>query len=316
MRKDKSLIVFFVVFVIAFVVAVYRVYVFWGGNKLGDWNYYVQACNHIPADHPVVPLMLHGVNFFVRNPDLTVLSFMVMGYTLMFALSFVVPFTFKYHVVASLASFFIVALTDYGYLTPSALKNIWAVNFLLVTLLFFPKIDFDGWRFKASTVAMSIVTFLTHTVPFFALFPVSLCHLIASRKNRKFYFAITSLFITALCVGLFLLPRLSKLNQVINAFFTNPTNIMLYNIRCVFVDTSTAMHVGIFLTAAVISALCFMYTRKFDPMLCGLFFTYAGLFFSGSPIHQAFSGRFHETGIPIIAIFYAYIVQGPSLRYK
>ena len=314
-------ILFFVVFTIAFVAAFYRVHVFWNEGEVkstpGDWNYYVQACNHIPVDHPVVPLMLRGINFFVRNPDLTILSLMVTGYTLMFALSFIVPFRFKYHLVASLLSFFIVASTEYKYLTPTALKNIWAINFLLVTLLLFPKIDTGRWHLKASTVAMSIVTFLTHTIPFFALLPVTLCHLINSEKNRKFYFATTSLLILAIFTGLFLLPqlnRLSKLNAVINAFITNPANVILYNIHFVFVDVSTALHVSIFQITIVISTLSFMHTRKFEPMLSGLFFTYTALFFLGPPTHQAFTGRFHETGIPIIAILYAYALT-TGLRF-
>lgn len=321
--KARLFILFFIVFITAFVVAFVRVYVFWDEGKLrpklGDWNYYVQACNHMPMDHPIVPLMLHTTNFFLRNPDLTVLSSMVLGYTLMFALSFTVPFTFKYHLVACLGSFFIVALADYRYLTPTALKNIWAVNFLLLTLLIFPKTENIKWQFKVSTVVITFVTFLTHTVSFFALFPVTLCHLTDSGKNRKFYFAIALLFMVTVCVGLFLLPqmnRLSKLNEVIGSFITNPVGIALYNIRRVLVDYRIATYLTVFLTAAIISTLSVAYTRKFDPMLYGLFFTYAGLFLLGSPLHQAFTGRFHETGIPIIGILFAYILTTEFQFYR
>lgn len=308
---------------LSFGIAVWRVNVWWGQARTqvyperGDWDYYVQSCNHIPLDHPIVPIALHSLNLLVNNPVLTVLSMMTLGYTAVFFSVYILTHLLGCHPIACVVGFLIVALSQ-GFLSPTALKNIWAVAFLMMSLILLSRLEKGGAKLKIATFFTFILTLFTHTIAVFALFPILLCYTAKSlqdRPNKHTKFFVTSLIIISVLImaGAFTpqLFRLGKLGNVASDFLNNPLHVVSYNLNYPLFHLENYVHFIIYLTAVAVGVVYFGYARRVDPMFFGLLLAYSGLFFLGSKL---FAGRLHSTGIALLGVLYAYTIT--TLFYR
>ena len=311
-----------IMLVLAVGLSVWKVNSFWQNAKnqvypeRGDWDYYVQACSHIPLDHPVVPVLLHSLNHFVNNPDLTVLSMMTLGYTIVFFSVYHLSRMRGCHPIACVVAFIIIPLSQ-GYLTPTALKNVWAVAFLLVSLMLLSRLEQNGRdlnprKLQITTFSAFVVTLLTHTIAVFALFPVLLCYTLKSLRDRtskhtKFFIISLTVISILIAIGAFTpqLFRLGKLGNLTSDFLSNPLSVTSYNVNRAFSHPENYTHFIIYLTAAIMGIAYFGDTRKFEPLFFGLLLAYSGLFFLGS---EPFADRLHSTGITFLGVLCAYVL--------
>lgn len=307
-----------VIFTLALILSLWRVSVWWMNVQThtyperGDFDYYVKACNHIPLDHPLIPGMLHTLNLIVQNPSLTVLYMIILGYTTVFFSVYILSYLRNCHPIGCFSAFILVGASA-SFLSPTALKNIWTLAFLLLSLIFLSMIGKASWKTQIITVFFFALTFLSHTIAIVTLLPILLCYVTWSIRHKiggytkflAFSFAAIFLLIVVGATTPYLFS-LFKLNIIIDDFLANPINVIVDNLRynvLVLSHPEVYVHSTIYLGSVLVGGGYFIYTRKFDPMFTGLLLAYSLLFFFGS---TPFAERLRSTGTALLAVLFAH----------
>jgi len=289
-----------VVIIISLIVAVARVEMFWQDAQhqvypdRGDYDFYLESCNNMPPhEHPVVPAILHIVNFVLRNPDASVLLLMMIAFASVSILVFSFTHLTTGNIYASLYSFFIMIISVPNFLSPTALKNIVGIAFLLLSLTLLQL--FIKTRCKkhlAFLVTSSVLTCLTHSLPIIGLLAVFAAYAFQWRKIVVLFGGLTLLFLATLA----LTGRLYKLELTLR--FLN-ISTLTYNLNRLSTTWIMAPYLALFLVTTGFGFIHQLWTKRFNPIFTGLDGSAIALLLCGLP---PFAGRLYVTTIPLLAV--------------
>lgn len=324
MKKPQLTII--LVAVTCLTVSVWHVHNFHNGlqpdlSGSGDYSFYLDCCLETPAQqHLIVPLLLQTLNIFFQSPTLTVYVVMVTGFSLTFFTTylFTIQITGKlYSGIIAVAITLIFSCVLHAFLSVTALKNLFAVTFLLISYLLLYKLKEDWSKPKLTLfLFFAFLTALTHSLPVFLLLQTLILHSFYTahtrRKQHVWLLSVPVLTIVALASCMWF-GRMGKLAEIVhNMVFNLPATFTL-NCVCAFLPYLAVFQWG--LLAFVVNL-----TRRRKPNLfyASLLLNAGTLLFLGekSFVHYSYSSRFHENLLPFLAVISGYITSGHWLEMK
>ena len=283
----------------------------------GDYRFYLKCCFSTPTqEHVIVPLFLRVLNIVLQNPQLTVLSMMVVSYFLVYFLTFLLTaqLTKRFYtglISVSIALGFGFLRGSGGFLSPTALKNRFAIIFLLISYFFLLKLKNKPTTTKlALFLTFAFLTALTHSLPIFLLLETLMVFLIyktynGEREKRVFLVAVPALAF-ATFVALTFSGKLIKFADLFQNFVFNLPATFILNCTFAYIP-----YIAIFQWALITFSISLAYKQKLNPFFVSLLLNAGTLMFLGtkSLTHYSYSSRFHENLLPFLAIILGYITS-------
>ena len=265
----------------------------------GDLDFYVNCTRYIPLDQPpVVPVLLFIFNLALANSILTVLSCMVFAYALIYYVMFQLAVTYTGSIIASVSMFFLVIYSDTT-LSPTALKNLFGVAFILLILLLLPSFMEGKRKESFAFIALSILALFVHSATSFLLLPIYFVYSLKNLKNHRLL-TVLGLFLIAVLLVSFT-PLSSKGWVVLSDFVRDPLTVFINNL--VF-------------NSLIIEQFCYS-TVLLSSIIMLLFLEHKELFISCAVVgllcyflpSVAYAGRMRETAMPFIGLLFAFEIK-------
>lgn len=301
---------FLSMFAYAVLLSVLRVQFYWSTQPWeGDFPFYVQCCTAIPSgEHLPVPVMLYSINLFVNNPVAVTLVVSGLGYTLMFLLVYLCGLQLTGNTLASVITYFCFAAMIPFFLTPTAIKNMYGLIFMLLSIMVLDK--YLKQRDTKLLVPLSLsvlLTAITHSIPIFPLTTIMLVNVVPSLRKNSLLLVLLS---AGSAVGMLMLEVLSKtvkLFDILRNFASTPLQVIILNIGKYTRPTPPyILHITV--TLFVIgSAIGFLRMHQnVHAMFVGLFLATSILLFIGD---VEYGERLLENAAPLVALIVGYCLN-------
>jgi len=294
----------------------------------GDYTFYLNCCTETPGQqHLVIPLLLRVVNTVLQYPTLTVYIMMVLGFFLTYFSIFLLSTRLSENIYSGVVSVATALIFGSGlniFLTATALKNLYGIVFLLLSLVLLLDLEkrFTGKKLGLFAVA-SVLTALTHSIPVFLLLQTLTVYYIYRiyKKQKKHVAAMLTIPLLTFIAftALFFSGRLAKFTDLLyNVTFNLPETVTL---NWVYAYTPYLLIYLWSIYAVLVSAVIAVAQHRkhsLDPFFVGLMLNAGTLMFLGekSLTHYSYSGRFHENLLAFISLLFGYIVSGKWLELK
>lgn len=268
----------------------------------GDFDFYLNATQQLPGEeHPVVPAMLFALNLVLRNPEVTALSLMVLGFSLIhFLVAWCVYNATRTEWLAAAAFTFALSATGsfpfWGFL----LKNVWAVVFSLACLTLILRVkDKPTVKILVAISTFAALTALSHSAPIWLLLEVLAVHAFHWTRNTeaKTRIVIPLLFCLLAASSVSVLAWTGRLRKLTNVFTLN-TSTLLSNVGYLWFNKGAAIMLLVAAATTILTCL----KRRCQPYLFGLLLAVSTAFFA--PPSLAVWNRLYATAIPLLLVFF------------
>lgn len=300
--------------------AIYRVMLYlWLQPNTGDFAFYVSCCTSIPSgEQPVVPLLLYAMNLLVRDPVTTVSIVMMMGYSITFILMYIVGKAIIGYPKGGLVSYAALMCLLPAYLTPTALKNIYGIIFMLVCIWSLYCISRPRGLYEPDDLTSEVLSIgvffisammigFTHSVPLFAIAAI----LFGFGLYRKSGFLLCAIITTLAIAYAIVYDRLYKILAYAGAATSgivstviDKLSFMLVANPLLFIAFLTVYAVGVYKAVKMDS------DALQKPMLVGIVIA-IGVLLAAGDLDAA--ERFTQNAMPLFALMAGYILM-PSNR--
>ncbi len=297
-------------FAYAVLLSVLRVQFYWSTQPwAGDFLFYVQCCTAIPSgEHLPVPVMLYSINLFVNNPITVTLFVSGLGYILVFLLVYLCALQLTGNTLASVIAYFCFATMIPFFLTPTAIKNMYGLIFMLLSIIVLDKYlkQYDTKLLVPLSLSV-LLTAITHSIPIFPLSIIMLVNVIPSLRKNSLLLVLLSAGSTVGMLMLGVLGKIVKLFDILRNFASTPLQMIVLNIgKYARYTPPYILHMTI--TLFVIgSGIGFLTMRQhLHAMFIGLFLATLTLLFIGD---IEYGERLLENVAPLVALIVGYCLN-------
>lgn len=287
--------------------------------KLGDWYYYIDACNSLPRDHPFIISLLHVTNSLVKNPELTVKILITIGFSINFFLVFHLTNMITNNVIISFMSCSMLIFSSWFAKLGIALKNLYGLAFFVSALTMLSWYKKTGRKSVLLILAItSVATILTHTIATILLVMALLVH-VTIKKHFKLATLLVTLLVCTVSLISFLFPhfiRNQKIFLILKAFLSNPAYTIYYNLTLITRRNEIYISWVLYIASLAYIVRTFWLAKKLNPTILTLIIC-GGILFHTAPNlapSASVAGRFYANVPIIIAPLFGYMLNIAS-RY-
>lgn len=269
----------------------------------GDFDFYLNATQQFPSqEHLVVPTMLFTLNMLLQNPEVTALTLMVLGFSLIhFSVAWCVYNLTRTGWLTATAFAFALSATSsfpfWGFL----LKNVWAVVFSMFCLALLLRVE-DTPTVKNLLVisTFAVLTAFSHSAPIWLLLEILGVYVLywMRKAQAKTRITLSVLFCLLTVCSLLVLSWTGRLHKLTNTF-TPDTSTLLVNAGRLLFNRGALIMYAVGAAATAITVL----KRKTQPHLLGLLLALSTAYFA--PPSLAVWNRLYATAIPFLLVFFA-----------
>jgi hypothetical protein len=307
------------IFAYTILLSVLRLQLYWSTQPwAGDFPFYVQCCTTIPNnEHLTVPIILYSINLFVGNPIAVTFFVSAVGYILIFLLVYLGVLQLTGSILASVEAYFCFAVMLLYFVTPTAIKNMYGLIFMLLSIIVFDKYLKERNIKLLIPLSLSVLlTAITHSIPIFPLTIIMLINVVGSLNKNHIVSSLhsNSLLLVLVSAGsamtilmLEVLGKTAKLFDILRTFMSTPLRVIALNIDKYMRVTSPnilPLNTTLFTLASAIGFLTLRSTAR--VMFLGLFFATLTLFFVGD---IEYGERLIENATPLVALLLGYCLK-------
>jgi len=301
---------FLSILVYAILLSVLRVQFYWNTQPWeGDFPFYVQCCTAIPAsEHLPVPIMLYSINLFVNNPVAVTFFVSGLGYVLIFLLVYLCVLQLTGNILASVIAYLCFAAMIPFFLTPTAIKNMYGLIFMLLSIIVLDKyLKHHDTKLLAPLSLSVLLTAITHSIPIFPLTTIMLVDIVPSLRKNSLLLVLLSAGSAVGMLMLGVLGKTVKLFDILKNFASAPLQMIVLNIGK-YTRPTPPYILHMTMTLFVMgSAIGFLTMRQnIRAMFIGLFLATLILLFIGD---IEYGERLLENAVPLVALIVGYCLN-------